>query len=159
MGIKNLEFTLTIYNFKLNINKPYLSGPYIFIPYIGIASPTLANNVSLDTYQYSIDGINWENLTPTEDTIITGLTFTPQGNEYIFKWSPTNRKTLFNKDIFIKMRAHVGPMYTAITTITVYFQKIINTETKNISMELPLDYRGIDGTDLLKRAPKTNIIE
>lgn len=153
MALRNLRGTLTIYDFRIQIGTPYFEGPYVVIPYKGISSPTI-ENVSLSNYQYSIDGINWEVLTPTNDTVLNNLVFIPTGNSFYFKWILTNRN-IFNKDIFIRMRAVHGELYTPWVTISVYFRKVIeNTETQKGILELPEDYRGIEGSELLKKAPK-----
>lgn len=153
MTIRNLSGSLTIYDFKIQLSTPYFEGPYVVIPYKGISNPTLTN-VSLSNYQYSINGIDWEVLTPTNDTLLNNLTFIPTGNSFYFKWILTNRN-IFNKDIFIRMRAVHGDVYTAWATISVYFKKIIeNKEFQKGITDLPEDYKGVEGSELLKNAPK-----
>ena len=156
MAIINVEATVGIYKFVLNFGIPALSGlnRELTIPYTGTASPAMT--AALTTYEYSLDGTTWYTMTPSSSTVTTGLSFTPTGAALTFTWMMKDDigDAIYNKEIFSRLQATSGTLTTTLKSYTLYFPKIQSDTGISDTPPLPEDYRGINGSDLLEKAPK-----
>lgn len=147
------DFEITFGTIELVSNKSQMS-----FTYYGYAYPEYTN-ASLTTYDYSTDnGTTWSQMTPSDDTDLTGLSFTETGEELTFKWEvKTDLGTSFyNTTVRIRMQALSGSTYSDLSSTSVLFSRSVsNLSSQNQANPFPNDYSGVDGTELMKNAPKS----
>lgn len=155
----NLPASLGIYRFQIQRGVPYFSDDHqqIILPYTGYGNTALV--ADLTTYQYSLDGINWSNMTAAIGTVVTDLDFTPTGEGHVFTWDIKTDidNSIYNKNIYTKFVATSDTIITSEANYTVYLPKIVVNEenAQDSRYQLPDDYQGISGSDLLDKAPKS----
>jgi hypothetical protein len=104
------------------------------------------------------EGATWDGMTPSDDTVLTGLSFSPSGTALTFKWESKTDigMTMYNTYIRIRMQAESGDIMTDMTMYTLYFERqVIDYTTAQQSIPFPSDYMGTDGSSLLENAPKS----
>jgi len=153
----DLNTSINVFNLQL------LFGEYSFntthtllnLPFIGKASPAATAN--LTTYEYTLDGITWETMTPSSGSDVSSLAFTPTGASFTFIWAIRTDlgEEIYNKDIYVRLQATSGSVTTTLKTSYLYFAKVVsNTAARESTGDLPADYDGIPGNLLLEKAPK-----
>lgn len=157
--ILNLPASLGIYRFQIQRGIPYFSADHqqIILPFTGYGDP--AQVADLTSYQYSLNGITWSPMTAAVGTVLTDLDFTSIGEAHLFTWEIKTDlgSSIYNKNIYTRFIATSSILVTAAANYTVYLPKIVvNQESARDSRyQLPEDYQGISGSDLLEKAPKT----
>jgi len=162
-GLKNLNGSISVYELKMVLGVASLDTTTQFqdvlIPYTSIGNPA-DTNASLIQYWYSLDaGVTYSVMTPTSDTVTTGLTFSTSGTVNLFKWRIKYdlNNDIYNRSIKIAFKALGTEGYSLETSRFLYFPRtIVDQTTVNSSTVLfPNDYSGVAGYELLKFAPKT----
>ena len=154
----NIEGSIAIYNFYINLNAPVISTDYqnLVIGYTAVCNPSILADIT--EYVYSLDnGETWSTMTLTGDSVITNLSFTPTGSSLSFKWEIKNdlNGDIYNKHIKIKIKASSMDIQTSETVYNIYLNKQVQDLSKAAKTDtFPEDYKGVDGTNLLKNAPK-----
>lgn len=157
MAYKNLVGDILINNFKIVLGTFSFNETHtvLITPYTGTANPIAT--ADLTTYEYSLDGITWAAMTAEAGTDITDLAFTTSGASFVFNWEIKSDlgDNIYNKEIFIRFQATSGTMVTTMLSYRAYFSKIVSNAADQAGYQLPEDYQGISGSDLLEKAPKT----
>jgi hypothetical protein len=159
MTTSTIDLNTTINAFNLQI----FFGEYSFnathtllnLPFIGKANP--ASTANITTYEYTLDGTNWETMTPSSGSDISSLAFTPTGASFTFIWAikADIGDDIYNKDIYIRLQATSGSVTTILKTSYLYFEKTVsNVSIQTSTGALPDDYDGLPGNLLLEKAPK-----
>jgi hypothetical protein len=153
----NIQGSIGIYRFQIAYGTQSFSTNHqqLVIPYTAYGNTALV--ADLTTYEYSLDGSSWSAMTAAVGTVVTDLDFTPTGEAQSFTWEIKEDITggIYNKSIYIRFQATSGTITTAVTSRSFYFPKVVSNEvTARSANQLPEDYEGINGSDLLKNAPK-----
>lgn len=155
-SILNLPGSIGVYRFQIEFGAVSFSENHrqLIIPYTTYGNTALVGN--LTTYQYSLDGSTWVNMTAAAGTVISNLNFTPSGAAQTFTWEIKTDipQGIYNKNIYIRLQATSGTMVTTMATYSAYFTKTVVNEVESGKNKLPEDYSGISGSDLLEKAPK-----
>lgn len=158
---QDLDGNITVIDFSITFGTANLSADKqkIVINYTGFAYPEL-NAVSIDTYEYSLDnGSTWSEMTPSESTQLTGLSFTESGEENTFEWMAKEDVGVdfYNKTLRIRFNAVSGSDETGLTYTSYYFARETTNTAKDAADRLPFpeNYAGISGRQLIQDlAPK-----
>ncbi|MBD3261250.1 MAG: hypothetical protein GF334_06130 [Candidatus Altiarchaeales archaeon] len=160
IGNRNITGSVEIRDFEITFGAIELvsNKSQMKFTYTGYAYPEYTN-ASLTVYDYSTDnGTTWSQMTASSDTDLAGLSFTEDGTTLTFKWEvKTDLGTSFyNKTLRIRMRALSGSTYSDLSTTSVLFSRSVsNVSTQNQAVPFPSDYSGVDGSELMKNAPKS----
>jgi hypothetical protein len=158
-GNKDFAGNISVYDYRIRFGVPSVTADTqkIEIPYTAFGNPALTSE--LTTFDYSMDeGATWDGMTPSDDTVLTGLSFSPSGTALTFKWESKTDigMTMYNTYIRIRMQAESGDIMTDMTMYTLYFERqVIDYSTTQQAIPFPSDYMGVDGTSLLENAPKS----
>lgn len=158
-GVVDISTALSIYKFQISFGTESFNVEHsvLNIPYTGTASPNLT--ADLTTYEYSLDGSTWVEMTAADGTIVDNLSFTSSGAALTFGWRIKQDITagIYNKTIYVRFRATSTDLTTSMVVKSFYFSKIVTNaadEAEKKAPKLPEDYEGISGSDLLANAPK-----
>jgi hypothetical protein len=162
-GLSNLAASIDVYELQIVLGLPAIqaTGGFkdVHIPYTGIGNPE-DTSVDITRAWYSLDdGATWSVMTPTTDNVSTGLTFSPSGTPLTFKWQARADlgSSLYNNLIKIAFKASGTKGDSLQTTRNAIFERatVDQSSTVSQSVQLPDDYAGVFGNELLVNAPKT----
>jgi len=162
-SLKNLGASVDVYDLQVVLGVPSIDSSSSFqnvhIPYTGIGNPE-DTSVSISRAWYSLDGgATWSAMTPASGNVSTGLTFSPSGTSHTFKWAARSDlgANLYNKLITIAFKATGSKGDSLEVTRSALFSRTTTGQrgTTSQSVQLPDDYAGIFGNELLVNAPKS----
>ena len=157
---KDIPADVNVVDFKISkISDPVMSDNFnnTILVFTGVANPENIN-VSLISYQYSLNnGATWLNMTAAAGSELTGLIFSPAGEDHNFVWAIKGDigSSIYNIPIKIRFRAQAT--FGLDTVFTMYKQRTI-TIIKNVIIPetnvlpiFPADYSGVLGSSLIKK--------
>lgn len=160
---KDLKASVDVYELKVVLGVPSINaaGGYkeVSIPYTGIGDPS-DSSVSITRAWYSLDGgATWSVMTPTDNNVSTGLTFSSSGTSLEYKWKAREDlgTSLYNTLIKVAFIATSIKGDSLQATRNVLFGRTVTDQTTTTSqaVSLPEDYAGVFGNELLVNAPKS----
>jgi hypothetical protein len=128
------------------------------IPYTGIGNPS-DSNVSISRAWYSTDdGATWDVMTEVGSS--TGLTFSTGGTAHQFVWAARTDlgADIYNTLIKISFKATGTSGDSLPASRNVLFTRTVTDQSAAVTasaVQLPDDYSGVFGNELLINAPKS----
>jgi len=157
--LKNLGASVNVYELQIVLGVPSVASGYqtVSIPYTGIGNPE-DTAVSISRAWYSLDdGATWSPMTEVDSS--TGLTFSTSGTAQEFVWAAKTDlgSSLYNTLVKIAFMATGTSGDSLQTTRNALFERttVDQAVTASLAVELPDDYSGVFGNELLVNAPKT----